>query len=117
MSGHVYGCRFLPVEISYYIFGTVPTMWHFILCLLCISFVLIVVARSLKNNYYTFQSRNNKSIFNPPKYVRQIYFDESSVRGRVMVLNATFNNITGISWRSILLVKETVENHRPVASH
>jgi len=34
-----------------------------------------------------------------------------------MVLNATFNNITGISWQSILLVKETVENHRPVLSH
>jgi len=28
-----------------------------------------------------------------------------------MVLNATFNNI------SVLLVEETAENHRPVASH
>jgi len=37
-----------------------------------------------------------------------------------MVLNATFNNISIISWRSVLLVVETVgpgENHRPVASH
>jgi len=39
-----------------------------------------------------------------------------------MVINATFNNIsvTGISWRSVLLVEETGgsgENHRPVASH
>ena len=34
-----------------------------------------------------------------------------------MVLNATFNNISVISWRSVLLVEETVgpgENHRPV---
>ena len=34
-------------------------------------------------------------------------------------LNAIFNNISAISWRSILLVKETGgpgENHRPVAS-
>jgi hypothetical protein len=34
--------------------------------------------------------------------------------------NATFNNISVISWQSILLVKETevsVENHQPVASH
>jgi hypothetical protein len=34
--------------------------------------------------------------------------------------NATFNNISVISWRSVLLVKETVgpgENNRPVASH
>jgi len=38
----------------------------------------------------------------------------------VMVFNATFNNISVISWQSVLLVEETgvpVENHRPVASH
>ena len=30
---------------------------------------------------------------------------------------ATFNNITVISMRSVLLVEEIGENHRPVASH
>ena len=34
-----------------------------------------------------------------------------------MVFNATFNNISVISWRSVLLVEETGKNHRPVASH
>ena len=37
-----------------------------------------------------------------------------------MVFNTTFNNITVISWQSVLLVEETGvpgENHRPVASH
>jgi len=34
-----------------------------------------------------------------------------------MVFNTTFNNISVISWWSVLLVKETGENHRPVASH
>ena len=41
-------------------------------------------------------------------------------RVRVMVFNATFNNISVISWRSVLLVEETVvlgENYRPAASH
>jgi hypothetical protein len=40
--------------------------------------------------------------------------------GWFMVLNATFNNISVITWRSVLLVEETrvpAENHRPVASH
>ena len=39
--------------------------------------------------------------------------------GWYMVLNATFNNISVISWRSVLLVEETGvswENHWPVAS-
>jgi len=39
---------------------------------------------------------------------------------RAMVLNATFNNISGISWQSVLLVEATRvsrENHRPVTSH
>ena len=37
-----------------------------------------------------------------------------------MVFNTTFNNMSVISWRSVLLVKETGvpgENHRPIASH
>jgi len=37
-----------------------------------------------------------------------------------MVFNATFNNISFISWRSVLLVEETGVpggNHRPAASH
>jgi hypothetical protein len=41
-------------------------------------------------------------------------------RIRVMVLNATVNNISVISWWSVLLVEETGvhrENHLPVASH
>ena len=36
-----------------------------------------------------------------------------------MVFNATFNNISVISWRSVLLVEDTGvrgENHRPAAS-
>ena len=38
----------------------------------------------------------------------------------LMVFNATLNDISVISWRSVLLVEETGgpgENHRPVASH
>jgi hypothetical protein len=37
-----------------------------------------------------------------------------------MVFNATFNNISVMSWRSVLLAEETGvpgENHRPVASY
>jgi len=37
-----------------------------------------------------------------------------------MAFNTTFNNISVISWQSVLLVEETGvpgENHRPVASH
>jgi len=37
-----------------------------------------------------------------------------------MMFNATFNNISVISWWSVLFVEETGvpgENHRPVRSH
>ena len=37
-----------------------------------------------------------------------------------MVFNTTFNNISAISWRSVLLVEEirvSEEKHRPAASH
>jgi hypothetical protein len=38
----------------------------------------------------------------------------------MIVFNATFNNISVISWLSVLLMEETGEpgeNHRPVTSH
>jgi len=41
-------------------------------------------------------------------------------RVRVMVFNATSNNISAISWWSVSLVEETGvpgENHRPIAIH
>jgi hypothetical protein len=44
---------------------------------------------------------------------------KSGVRIIVMVFNTTFNNISVLSWKSVLLVEETGvpgENHRPVAS-
>ena len=46
--------------------------------------------------------------------------NEVKMRFRFMVFNTTFNNISAISSRSVLLVEETrvpVENHRPVTSH
>jgi hypothetical protein len=39
---------------------------------------------------------------------------------KFMVLNAIFNNISVILWRSVLLVEETEgpgENHQPAVSH
>ena len=42
------------------------------------------------------------------------------LRVRVMVLNATLNNISVISWQSVLLVEETGvlgENHQLAANH
>ena len=45
---------------------------------------------------------------------------EAENPGEVMVLNATFNNISVIWWSSVLLVEETGvsgENYQPVASH
>jgi len=34
-----------------------------------------------------------------------------------LVFNATFNNISAISWRPVLVVGEAGENHRPWASN
>jgi hypothetical protein len=35
---------------------------------------------------------------------------------KVIVFNATFNNISVILWQTVLLMGETRENYRPVAS-
>ena len=60
--------------------------------------------------------------------LKQKYYEKQESQGIamfclfvcLMVFSATFNNISVISWRSVLLVEETEgprENHRPVASH
>ena len=57
--------------------------------------------------YKTKSTKNNKMI-------------KTWVGGWFMVFNATFRNITVISWRSVLLVEEMGvpgESHRPVANH
>jgi hypothetical protein len=44
----------------------------------------------------------------------------TSVSVRIVVFNATFNNISIISWQSVLYVEETSvpgENNQPVVSH
>ena len=50
-----------------------------------------------------------------------IYGDENNcLFVCLVVFNATFNNISVISWRSVLLVEETggpEENHRIVVNH
>jgi len=46
----------------------------------------------------------------------KIDMDKGFVYG-FMVFNVTYNNISAISWRSVLLVEATGENHRSVVSH
>ena len=59
-------------------------------------------------------------------YILDFLYGDLTLRGRhncfwgFMVFNATSNNISVISWRTVILVEETGvsgENHRPVASH
>jgi hypothetical protein len=58
----------------------------------------------------------NVKLYNSSKKGRSLLL----VWFRFMVFNATFNNISVISWQSVLLVEEIrvpEENHQAVASH
>ena len=50
-------------------------------------------------------------------YQLAVFIKKNICRVRLMVFNANFNNISVISWRSVLLVEETGEKHRLVSSH
>jgi len=55
---------------------------------------------------------------NKPQEVRyRRHKRKCCLRFRFMVFNATVNNISVISWLSVLLMEEIGENHRPFASH
>jgi hypothetical protein len=74
------------------------------------------------NNYLYLHHFSCNFLFESEKKYGLIRVDRYSCKLIVwfMVFNATFNNISAISWRSVLLLEETGvpgENNRPVASH
>jgi hypothetical protein len=78
-------------------------------CLLCFPYGRYIICPSIYVIWFTFK------LFWPTFETCHCNW-----RDRVMVFNATCNNISAISWWSVLLVEETGvlgENHRPVASH
>jgi hypothetical protein len=63
-------------------------------------------------------------MFNDLKYLIVLFileeFFSSTLSDFVCVFNTTFNNISAISWRPVLVVEEAEvpgENHRPWASN
>jgi hypothetical protein len=60
---------------------------------------------------------NSLILFYRTKTITEKMFCINNIWVRVMVFNASFNNISVMSWRSVLLVEETRgpgENHRPL---
>jgi hypothetical protein len=49
--------------------------------------------------------------------IQRYYMYWYNIWFKFMLFNTTFNNISAISWWSVLFVEETGKNHRPVASH
>ena len=45
------------------------------------------------------------------QYQRKFYISRPQLKVEFMVFNAIFNNVSVISWQSVLLVEETGENH------
>ena len=70
------------------------------------------------NNYYALSTYLIRRHCGNTKEAKSLCLKDIGVR--VIVFNDTFNNISVISWRSVLLVKETGvpgKNHRPPVSH
>ena len=111
---------FIPLVLVLFVWGTFVT-----LCVtvtnICISFLHIVVFN--RNIQMTFSTSEPFGIILSLLGWGIVEKDDRRVvnfRLRAMVFNATFNNISVLSWRSVLLVEETRvpgENHRSSASH
>jgi hypothetical protein len=75
-----------------------------------------IIINSLKFNLFSwYRWQMSHLALNSNHSLISIAIDNSMVM--VMTFNTTFNNISVVLWRSVLLLEETGENHRPVAIH
>ena len=82
----------------------------------CIPFLSL--SFQIKCYFYSFRKTSNLNM--PSRTLVTLILYKIQDQVKVMVFNATFNNILAISWQSVLLVKEPIVpegNHRPVANH
>ena len=94
-------------------FGLVPDHWHYIVG---IYITIVGIIGIIGNSVVIWTFSTYVFIF----FLIIIILPSQIARRGVMVFNATFNNISIISWRSVLLVEETGvagKNHRPAANH
>jgi hypothetical protein len=80
----------------------------------CRRQLYLCIYKQTTRNIKTFPSKPYKINYNTSFFSLILWL---GMRVRTVGFNATFNHISVISWRSVLLVEETGENHRPVASH
>ena len=93
---------------------------YFLICPLYLASIVLSDLFLFVASDYPLISLNISSHFYPIINMLSVMTNMLKNRVRVMVLNTTFNNISVISWRRVLLVEETGvpgEIHRPVASH
>ena len=99
----------------------ISTIIHlFVLTFSSSHFVPLFVQFSLHYIYFPFISCTSSNRFLFLCILLKMQTEVLSLFVCWIVVNATFNNISVISWRSVLLVEEngwSGENHRPVASH
>ena len=100
------------VEISLYCFKIIFTCSTWVIFLVPYYFISVISSTTVLKSIHVHVLHKSDI-----QYVKSLF---TSLFACLMVFNATFNNISVISWRSVLLVKDIRgpgENHRPVTSH
>ena len=102
-----------------YFFNMLILHYYFVFFCRCRR-VIVILSRGFENSEYCDFALKLAQSLSPGKllFIRRWYI--ITVWFKLMVFNAIFNNISVISWQSVLLVEETGvpgENHRQTASH
>jgi hypothetical protein len=81
--------------------------------------VTIILVASFSSNQNHYNKMKTKA-YNTVGTIQESFIITQILRVRVMMINATFNNISVISWQSALMVKKTGkprEYNRTTVSH
>jgi hypothetical protein len=79
----------------------------------------MIVVASFSSNQNPFNKMKTKT-YNTVGTIQESIITTQILRVRIMMINATFNNISAVSWQSVLMVKKTGiprEYNQPTVSH
>ena len=112
VNPYLFILEMLNIKILFYKTSIIPPLFFWSSKKVAAWYCICVYRFCLFLQFFPIELRSNRKMLN--------VYNQNKLIDWFLVLNATFSNISAISWRSVLVVEEAGipgENHRPCTSN